>query len=218
MKKQKWRLGIAQFVLLLCLGTVQPQGVKLLSPINGEIIYPSELGGGGAMHYWTADPNASFYKFRVYAMPEGKLIIDKITTDTWMGFAPFQHGFNLSQGISGLYFAWSVDAHQGENIITSSAGSNYWLVWRTANEEDLFESKIRAYPNPFSDILHIEGNVAVNSAKLYNIIGQEITDIVRNSAVERLTLKIPANLAIGQYLLTIEIEGKRQTLILYHQP
>ena len=219
MKKQRWRYLVAiQFCGLFWLGGVKAQGVKPLSPINGEIIYPSPESGGGFEHYWTADPNASYYKFRLYKMPEGKLLVDQNTTRTMVSFSPFQHGFNFSQGMSGLYFIWTVDAHQSETIITSNTGSNYWFVWRTANEVELFESKIRVYPNPFSDILHIEGDATVTSVKLYNIMGQEITDIVSSTSIERITWKVPTNLAMGAYLLAIEIEGRRQTLVLHHQP
>lgn len=76
-----------------------------------------------------------------------------------------------------------------------------------------FESSIlNVYPNPVSDVVHIDGNTLVKKVKIFNLLGQLVVEKGMNSQTNAIDL---SQLNTGTYLLEMETELgiKKQKII-----
>ncbi len=108
---------------------------------------------------------------------------------------------------SGYSFdAWSGDATgtTTQVTVTMDADKNVSATFSATlgiNEEK-FKVPFKLYPNPATDVLHIESQEVVNRVKIYNALGREV--LLKNSLSEE-TINV-SNLSQGIYFMIIETE------------
>lgn len=122
----------------------------------------------------------------------------------------------------GGYIAVGFNSNTGDNITTLNGGSNIYLAkifpglphpnpidaisgvvnfGQLVFAPEIASEKIRVYPNPFSDVLHIEINLQENKTiELINHLGQIV---LQETGIGALQLNT-SSLAEGMYLLTID--------------
>lgn len=114
----------------------------------------------------------------------------------------------------GLIPFYNCDPHLGpqilhcvkENGITTYSDPFLSCNIITSVEEAYSDSYINIYPNPSSDLIHIESEETIKEVSLYNLQGQEIPIILKRDQSIQLP-ELP-----GLYLLKIQMQGG-ETLI-----
>lgn len=107
-------------------------------------------------------------------------------------------------GYGSLYSACWVGNY---TATTTTSQGNFSIINFRADEplntDDFNKSKISVYPNPASESLFIESEVAVKKMKLFNMIGQLVLEKSENQNNNSISI---GHLNSGTYLLQVETE------------
>jgi hypothetical protein len=112
-------------------------------------------------------------------------------------------------------YYWKVTA----NNIAGSTDSPIWNFTTGANDplglNDVTIETFKAYPNPVTDIVTIEGNAPIDSVEIVNQLGQNVLDIDVNSTFNnQINL---SKLNTGIYFVKVKSASKIQTLQILKQ-
>ena len=111
--------------------------------------------------------------------------------------------FSLSDwetGNGGAWENWSIN----NGTFTAASGSNPMCAVLSTSEVAI--AKIQVYPNPVSDRIFIKSEGPVDSVKMYNILGKEISV----NRFDNLTVDV-SSLSSGLYLLKLKSSTSEQT-------
>jgi len=116
-----------------------------------------------------------------------KRILDYITPSATMQVFVQTSDYNTSNNITNAAF---------DNFAITNGGP------LSISEESISRAKTKVYPNPFDEIIIIEGELQVNDIRLFNLQGKEIRIESVNNQEEKTTIET-LNLAKGTYFLQV---------------
>lgn len=92
---------------------------------------------------------------------------------------------------------------------STNNGVTFWAGNPNAVDENTLNNKVSVYPNPVSDLLHIDitNHNVINSYKLMNMVGEIVLESNNVKALNYFTIDV-SNLASGNYSLQLISEGK----------
>ena len=73
-----------------------------------------------------------------------------------------------------------------------------------AGVNDLKELGFAAYPNPVNNVLNLKANETINSAVIYNVLGQEVYSANLNALNASIDM---ANFKSGAYFVKVNVGG-----------
>jgi hypothetical protein len=116
----------------------------------------------------------------------------------------FQH--NLTTGIYYIEFI----------SVGNLSSYNYpytFLIQNTlSNEDNLMQTELNAYPNPFTNQLTIKANEPIYRIEIYNLLGQKVKNILFNNPTEN-SVKIDlSELVQGNYIAKVTSELLTNTI------
>ncbi|WP_026450706.1 T9SS type A sorting domain-containing protein [Aequorivita capsosiphonis] len=116
----------------------------------------------------------------------------------------------------GLLGTASSISPNGEYIVGYLNGPPTWEQGWMVYLDDLIlgtnnvsENAVSFYPNPVTDVLHINSNQTIDSVAVYTITGQRVSNITSNNNNKELNI---SNLASGVYLVKVTRNGSVENL------
>lgn len=186
---------------------------------NGVEILLSEAGSKMIMFSWnaatTGDPATSYnWYFGETADAVTNLVSD--FDGTVEGGAGITYGTTVETGwqTNTTYF-WKVESVNVAGSTESTVHSFTTGADDPLGVNDVTIETFKAYPNPVTDIVTIEGNAPIDSVEIVNQLGQNVLDVDVNSTFNnQINL---SKLNTGIYFVKVKSASKIQTLQILKQ-
>jgi hypothetical protein len=142
--------------------------------------------------------NNSYYNSISYRILDSSFNILSTNTISANSQNSFQH--NLTTGIYYIEFISS------GNLSSYNYPYTFLIQNTLSNDDNLMQTELKAYPNPFTNQLTIEANESIFKIEIYNLLGQKVKSFEINNPSE-ITIDIElSELAKGNYLAKIYTE------------
>lgn len=160
----------------------------LSSSIDPHTLYIAGSGYSNAPVYRSQDGGESFHSIQ-YNLPsttvfdldmdsEGEFIFAATEAGPYVFVEDLEKWFDLAQGIAPNQTYWSVEYLQQENKLRfGTYGRGIWdlnILQLTQTIEEAAQAEIKTFPNPVSDILHIESSTDIKSFWILDVQGNKI--------------------------------------------
>jgi len=169
----------------------------------------------------TATADNDFYKFNITSNFNATVSISNITTSqmvvsildsngTIVGTTHNNSGstVNFSQLLNpGTYYLKIVSSNPTSTNYTTPY---QFIITTTLGINTVTENNTTFYPNPTYDTVFIEG-IQYTKATVYSMLGQKLQEIVLDASLTTQQINLGA-FESGIYLITLESEGKEQTI------
>jgi hypothetical protein len=148
--------------------------------------------------------NNSYYNSISYRILDSSFNILSTNTISANSQNSFQH--NLTTGIYYIEFISS------GNLSSYNYPYTFLIQNTLSNDDNLMQTELKAYPNPFTNQITIEAKEAIYKVEIYNLLGQKVKEIEIKNPTESLVNIDLSGLAQGNYIAKVSSELLTNTI------
>ncbi len=147
---------------------------------------------------YTIAINNSYYNSISYRILDSSFNILSTNTILANSQSSFQHNLN-----TGSYYIEFISVG---NLSSYNYPYTFLIQNTLSNNDNILQTGLKAYPNPFSNQLTIEANEPIFKVEIYNLLGQKVKNIEINNPTEDSINIDLSELAHGNYIAKVKSE------------
>jgi hypothetical protein len=148
--------------------------------------------------------NNSYYNSISYRILDSSFNILSTNTISANSQSSFHHNLN-----TGSYYIEFISVG---NLSSYNYPYTFLIQSTLSNDDNILQTGLKAYPNPFTNQLTIEANEPIHKVEIYNLLGQKVKNIVFNNPTE-ISVNIDlSDLAQGNYTAKVTSELLTNTI------
>jgi len=153
---------------------------------------------------YTINVTNSYYNSISYRILDSSFNILSTNTILANSQNSFQH--NLTTG------SYYIEFISVGNLSSYNYPYTFLIQNTLSNDDNLMQTELKAYPNPFINQLKIEANEPIFKVEIYNLLGQKVKNIIFNNPTENSVNIDLSELAQGNYIAKVTSERSVNTI------
>ena len=191
-------------------------GINLNQTYKGFITEQPPVVGGYSSDYddykiniatngnYSINVTNSYYNSISYRILDSSFNILSTNTILANSQNSFQH--NLTTG------SYYIEFISVGNLSSYNYPYTFLIQDSLSNDDSLMKTELKAYPNPFTNQLTIEGNEPIFKVEIFNLLGQKVKNIeIKNSTEKSVNIEL-SELAQGNYIAKVTSENSIKTI------